>query len=89
MTNFKLSTELVFTKLLSDPLTLVIFIVLLSSSENGQVKTSLRKLANLTGGTIDKVRIRLKNLENIGLIKSDLTGVSRVIHICNIERYVD
>lgn len=88
MEYFKLSNDLIFGKLLSDPLTLTVFITLLSYSENGQVKTSYRKLAEITGGTIDKVRIRLKNLEDMGLIQMDLTGHSSVVRICNIEGYV-
>lgn len=88
MTNFKLNTDLIFSKLLSDPLTLTMFIALLSYSDNGQVKTSYRKLAEITGGTIDKVRTKLKDLQDMGLIKLDSTGASSVVHICNIESYV-
>lgn len=90
MEYFKLPINLILGKLLSDPLTLTltVFITLLSYSENGQVKTSYRKHAEITGGTIDKVRIRLKNLEDMGLIQKDLTGHSSVVRICNIEGYV-
>ena len=88
MENFKLPTSLIFGKLLSDPLTLTVFIALLSLSENGQVKTSYRKLEKITGGTVKKLMTRLKNLANMGLIQIDATGKSSIIHICNAEDYV-
>lgn len=73
---------------LSEPLTLKVFVTLLSLSENGQVKTSVAELGIITRATNQQLRTRLKNLEDMGFIQRVATNHFSVIHICNIEDYV-
>lgn len=88
MEYFKLPSNLILGKLLSEPLTLKLFVTLLAISDNGQVKTSVAELGIITRATNMQLRTRLKNLEDVGLIQRVTTNHFSVIHICNIEGYV-
>lgn len=97
----KLSPNFVDWEWFSDSNTLSLFLYLLLSAspvdttffgnvvQRGQLMTTLRRIKDGTGISIQSLRTCLKRLERSGVIKVKTTNKYSIITVCDFDKYCD